>query len=46
MVLEAGAELPSKCTKKAVVLDCPHFRLERGTGSNTAEYPVVEAACL
>src|SRR5215210_1340709 len=24
---------PLKCTKKAVVLDCPHFRLERGKGA-------------
>src|ERR687890_2135804 len=24
---------PSKCTKKAVVLDCAHFRLERGKGA-------------
>src|SRR5918997_4778151 len=28
-----GREAPSKCTKKAVVLDCAHFRLERGKGS-------------
>src|SRR5215203_667308 len=34
---------PSKCTKKAAVLDCAHFQLERGKGSKSAEYQGVKA---
>src|SRR5215216_7572995 len=37
---------PSKCTKKAAVLDCPHFRLERGKGNDTAECRGVKAASV
>ena len=39
-------KVPSKCTKKAVVLDFAHFLLERGKGSKTAEYRGVEAAIV
>ena len=35
-----------KCTKKAIVLDCAHFLLERGKGSKTAEYRGIEAAIV